>query len=239
MAVGYFVVLPPKVKTMGSYQSLPTMTDEEDIPSPVRVVAPGQSLSSTLKRTTQRIKPLVIPYMAPLFLVYVSEYTINQVPSIPAPKSLYPSTNSVQGVTPTLLFPLSQMPFHSIRDAYPTYQTLYQLGVFISRSSSLFFRMHNIYLPSILQFCILCLLILQSLFVIIPSIYPIFVIIFVEGILGGLVYVNAFQEVREREHEGGDREFALGAGRSLFPVSLLHCLNRSACFGFSLVIGLW
>ena len=52
--------------------------DEEAAPSsPVR--QPPQSLSSTLKRTTQRIKPLVIPYMAPLFLVYVSEYTINQV----------------------------------------------------------------------------------------------------------------------------------------------------------------
>jgi len=118
------------------------------------------------------------------------------------------------------------MPFHSIRDAYPTYQTLYQLGVFISRSSSIFFRIHNIYLPSILQFSILCLLILQSLFVIIPSIYPIFVIIFIEGIFGGLVYVNAFHEVREREHEDGDREFALGAGRPLFSYffsDLFYC----------------
>jgi battenin len=115
-------------------------------------------------------------------------------------------------VTPTLLFPLDDMPFKSIRDAYPTYQTLYQLGVFISRSSSRFIRIHNVYLPSILQFCILCFLIIQSLFVLIPSIYPIFVIIFFEGILGGLVYVNTFHEVLEREHIDGDREFALGAG---------------------------
>jgi battenin len=106
------------------------------------------------------------------------------------------------------------MPFASIRDAYPTYQTLYQLGVFISRSSSSFIRIHNIYLPSILQFCILLFLIFQSLFVIIPSIYPLFIIIFCEGILGGLVYVNAFHEVQEREHADGDREFALGAGIS-------------------------
>ena len=103
------------------------------------------------------------------------------------------------------------MPFQNIRDAYPTYQTLYQLGVFISRSSSTFIRIHNIYLPSIIQFCILCFLILQSLFVVIPSIYPLFIIIFFEGILGGLVYVNAFQEVRERESENGEREFAMGA----------------------------
>src|SRR5438552_4791511 len=101
------------------------------------------------------------------------------------------------------------MPFKSIRDAYPTYQTLYQLGVFISRSSSTFIRLHNIYLPSILQFFILCLLIIQSLLVIIPTIYPLFIIIFCEGILGGLVYVNAFHEVQDREHSDADREFAL------------------------------
>jgi battenin len=123
--------------------------------------------------------------------------------------------NDHQGVAPTLLFPLEEMPFKAIRDAYPTYQTLYQLGVFISRSSSIFIRIHNIYLPSILQFCILCFLILQSLFVIIPSIYPLFVIIFCEGILGGLVYINAFHEVHDREHANEDREFALGAGMSL------------------------
>lgn len=104
------------------------------------------------------------------------------------------------------------MPFKAIRDAYPTYQTLYQLGVFLSRSSSTFYRIHNIYLPSIIQFSILCFLILQALFVIIPSIYPLFIIIFFEGILGGLVYVNAFHEVHERELVDKDREFALGAG---------------------------
>jgi battenin len=101
------------------------------------------------------------------------------------------------------------MPFNSIRDAYPTYQTIYQLGVFISRSSSIFIRVQNIYLPSILQFCILIFLISQSLFFFLPSIYYIFGTIFFEGILGGLVYVNAFHNVRSH---APDREFALGAG---------------------------
>jgi battenin len=177
---------------LGNYESLPTVNDDEVITE--TPIVHRTSILANIKRTTQRIKPLVIPYMAPLFLVYVSEYTINQ------------------GITPTLLFPLSSMPFKAIRDAYPTYQTLYQLGVFLSRSSSSFIRIHNIYIPSIIQFCILCFLILQSLFVVIPSIYPLFVIIFCEGILGGLVYVNAFHEVQEREHVDGDREFALGAG---------------------------
>ena len=47
------------------------------------------------------------------------------------------------------------------------------------------------------------------------SIYSLFIVIFCEGILGGLVYVNAFFEVQEREHVDGDREFALGAGTFL------------------------
>ena len=53
---------------------------------------------------------------------------------------------------------------------------------------------------------------MQSLFVIISSIYSLFIIIFCEGIIGGLVFVSAFQKVKEREHADGDREFALGAG---------------------------
>ena len=128
------------------------------------------------------------------------------------------------------------MPFKSIRDAYPTYQTLYQLGVFISRSSSTFIRLHNIYLPSILQFFILCLLIIQSLLVIIPTIYPLFIIIFCEGILGGLVYVNAFHEVQDREHSDADREFALGAGTS-FPHSGLTMIVGMADSGGVTVAG--
>lgn len=40
-----------------------------------------------------RARSLVVPYMLPLFLVYLAEYTINQ------------------GVAPTLLFPLAESPF--------------------------------------------------------------------------------------------------------------------------------
>ncbi len=53
--------------------------------------------------------------MFPLLLVYIAEYTINQ------------------GVAPTLLFPLPQTPFKHYRAFYPTYNAIYQVGVFISR----------------------------------------------------------------------------------------------------------
>ncbi|KAG8216002.1 hypothetical protein J3R82DRAFT_7994, partial [Butyriboletus roseoflavus] len=71
------------------------------------------------------VKPMILKYMLPLFLVYTFEYTINQ------------------GVAPTLLYPvpspdrdsfLSKI-IHSIRDYYPLWQLVYQSTVFVSRSS--------------------------------------------------------------------------------------------------------
>jgi len=130
--------------------------------------------------------------MLPLLLVYIAEYTINQ------------------GVAPTLLFPLKETPFRHYRAFYPAYNAIYQVGVFISRSSTPFLRVHNLYFPSFLQVINLTLLTLHSLFNFIPSVYIIFVIIFWEGLLGGLVYVNTFAEIGERVPKE-DREFSLGA----------------------------
>lgn len=89
-------------------------------------------------------------------------------------------------------------------------QTIYQLGVFISRSSLPFFRIHRLYPPSFLQCLNFLLLILQALYFYIPSIYIVFAVIFWEGLLGGLVYVNTFAEIRDRVPTE-EREFALGA----------------------------
>lgn len=130
--------------------------------------------------------------MVPLLLVYIAEYVINQ------------------GVSPTLLFPLYATPFQNFRAFYPAYNAIYQVGVFISRSSTPFFRVHNLYLPSLLQILNLVLLTLHAMFNFIPSVYLIFIVIFWEGLLGGLVYVNTFAEISERVPEE-DREFSLGA----------------------------
>jgi hypothetical protein len=75
------VILPSKIKSSGTYEALPTSNDEDDtvIESQVPEAPASQSILANLRRTTRRIRPLIIPYMAPLFLVYVSEYTINQV----------------------------------------------------------------------------------------------------------------------------------------------------------------
>jgi len=101
--------------------------------------------------------------MLPLLLVYIAEYTINQ------------------GVAPTLLFPLEESPFKEYRSFYPTYNAIYQTGVFIARSSTPFFRIHHLYTPSLLQCLNLVILTLHALFNFIPNVYLIFIIIFWEG----------------------------------------------------------
>ncbi|KAL8666383.1 MAG: hypothetical protein Q9202_001406 [Teloschistes flavicans] len=150
-----------------------------------------ESWTENFARNLRRSRGLIIPYILPLFLVYIAEYMINQ------------------SVTPTLLFPLESTPFSHYRSFYPTYATIYQLGVFLSRSSLPFLRIHALYPPSFLQVANLLLLTLQSLFSFLPSVYIVFAIVFWEGLLGGLVYVNTYAEIREKV-PNEEREFALG-----------------------------
>lgn len=153
---------------------------------------PSYRTESTFKNNFRRARLLFFPYMLPLFLVYVAEYTINQ------------------GVTPTLLFPLPSTPFSAYRSFYPFYALLYQLGVFVARSSTPFIRLHYLYPPTFLQILNLLLLLSHSLYFWIPSVYLVFLVIFWEGLLGGAVYVNTFAEIMENVPEG-EREFSLGA----------------------------
>jgi len=229
MLIAFFAVLPQgplrRAQTTGKdytpiprvsidddeISNLPTDTAAQSLLSPSSGVAaeaysshsPRSSSPATRRPISQqtvwmklnRAKSLFIPYMAPLLLVYIAEYTINQ------------------GVTPTLLFPLHHTPFDEYRSFYPVYAFLYQLGVFISRSSTPFVRIHNLYLPSFLQVGNLILLVVQSLYNVFGDtlgVYIVFVVIFWEGLLGGAVYVNTFAEIMEKIDEG-EREFSLGA----------------------------
>src|SRR5262249_25041528 len=115
-----------------------------------------ESPSTDFATNLRRARRLFVPYMGPLLLVYIGEHTINQ------------------GVAPTLLFPLDSSPFGEYRAFYPFYGFLYQLGVFISRSSIPFVRIRNLYLPSFLQVANLFVLTLQALFDYIPSVYLVF-----------------------------------------------------------------
>ncbi|KAJ6440680.1 glucan 1,3-beta-glucosidase [Purpureocillium lavendulum] len=214
MFVSFFFVLPhdPLRSAPGQkdYETVPDdelAEDDVDEMSPgvasSALLAPGPSSThaaysshsphhSSLRANLKRARALFVPYMAPLLLVYVAEYTINQ------------------GVAPTLLFPVEESPFKELRGFYPFYGFLYQLGVFISRSSTPFLRIHRLYIPSFLQIGNLVLLTLHALYYFIPSVYIVFVIIFWEGLLGGAVYVNCFAEIMENV-PAEEREFSLSA----------------------------
>ncbi|KAE9990502.1 hypothetical protein EG327_001350 [Venturia inaequalis] len=163
--------------------------------SAARSFAATSSASTTVQRfrvNLKRASKLFFPYMLPLLLVYIAEYTINQ------------------GVSPTLLFPLASSPFKEYRSFYPTYNAIYQIGVFLSRSSTPFFRVHHLYIPSFLQMANLALLTAHALWDFIPSVWIVFAIVFWEGLLGGLVYVSTFAEITDNIPKE-DREFSLGA----------------------------
>jgi battenin len=216
MLFSFFFVLPhgplkAARHNSATYASLSDDEEAEDHPDSVRSstsllaqphdrsVSPAYARRSSLQSawhslTTKlhRARALVLPYMMPLFLVYVAEYTINQ------------------GVAPTLLFPLPSTPFKHFRAFYPTYGAIYQLGVFISRSSLPFIRVRTLYTPAVLQVLNLIGLTAHAMYPFIPTVWFVFAIVFWEGLLGGLVYVSTFAAIREEVAEE-DREFSLGA----------------------------
>lgn len=135
--------------------------------------------------------------MLPLFLVYVAEYTINQ------------------GVAPTLLFPLASSPFKHYRAFYPAYNALYQLGVFISRSSLPFVRVRTLYTPTLLQVLNLCLLTAHALWPFLPGVWWVFVVVFWEGLLGG-----EYQQYSCNRHK--DRNVVLMSFRPGLRIYIRH-----------------
>ena len=205
MLLSFFLILPLEHLRSRSGQSADEDADHNveaeqregllasaDVPKPHLAQQVRSPAWSRFRHNLARAKGLFFPYMLPLLVVYVAEYTINQ------------------GVSPTLLFPLKQSPFKHFRAFYPAYNAMYQAGVFISRSSTPFLRVHHLYLPSFLQVVNLIVLTLHALFNFIPNVYIIFAIIFWEGLLGGLVYVNTFAEISDTVPKE-DREFSLSA----------------------------
>lgn len=135
-----------------------------------------------------RIMIPLLKYMIPLFLVYLAEYMINQ------------------GLYELLYYNcwLNQA------QQYRWYQVDYQVGVFISRSSVRIFPIKKIYIPTIIQWLILGFLIAEVWVSFIPTIWITFAVIFLEGLCGGSVYVNAFTLISE-EVPAVHKEFSLGA----------------------------
>lgn len=159
----------------------------------------SQTIKLSFDDKMKLLKPMILPFIAPLVLVYLFEYTINQ------------------GIAPTLLYPVPQASQHlllswiikSLRDYYPLYQLTYQAFVFLSRSSLSILHIPPIprsymWLPAFVQLVILLLLTSESLsFWFRESIARSLVIVLVaiEGLAGGYAYVSVFYQIGTTQRE--------------------------------------
>uniref|UniRef100_A0A914N3A9 Battenin n=1 Tax=Meloidogyne incognita TaxID=6306 RepID=A0A914N3A9_MELIC len=152
-----------------------------------------QTLRKNVWRKIRMAKPL-LRFMVPLAIVYFSEYFINQ------------------GLLELLIFNCASSFNLSPMQQYRWYQVLYQLGVFISRSSIKFFPIRASLLPSLalLQILNALLLFFESLngLAHLPHIILLMFIIFYEGLLGGSAYVNTFSAIH-RTVSKANREFCI------------------------------
>ncbi|KAI6015043.1 batten's disease protein Cln3 [Pisolithus orientalis] len=204
----YFFLLPRPAAfldptTSAVYSALPS--DDPDIPTAdlsqmpplLRHDSKSESAFLTAADKLRLLQPMLLEYMLPLFCVYLYEYTINQ------------------GIAPTLLYPvpsperygfLSKI-IHSVRDYYPLWQLVYQITVFISRSTISLgippIPIRLLPLPAIVQLAILITLTYESAFGIFSgdhegrSIALIFILVSIEGVCGGLAYVNVFYRINQ------------------------------------------
>ncbi|CAL2044910.1 unnamed protein product [Caenorhabditis brenneri] len=144
----------------------------------------------------ERLK-LIVPLlylMIPLATVYTAEYMINQ------------------GLTELIIFNCSQGLSLPLSSQYRWYQVLYQLGVFLSRSSVKFFEMPLwlIWCLPILQCANMIFFFFEAVYWFTPTIIIIFVLIVFEGLLGGSAYVNTYNKIHKKVSPDV-REYSLSA----------------------------
>lgn len=155
-----------------SYQLLPSDENDQKALGPE---AGGEREDLVSQR--EYFRPLLLRYMLPLAIVYFAEYTINQ------------------GVMGTLTEYKNHKEYDVVK-MYGSLQFTYQLAVFLARSSIGVLQIHKLWILPMLQLVNLMIVSLCALFVWLPSPVFAFGLIFWEGLLGGLTYVNAFSKLR-------------------------------------------
>lgn len=189
MALFYFVVLSEKDKpdslvTNDMHEESPQT--ESELPFLPQSDPDSQSLGFTHKLHLQ-LK--LFKYTGPLFVVYFAEYMINQ------------------GIFPACTFP-ENLSFST--QEYKYYQFLYQIGVFISRSSVNVIQIKALWFLAAWQVINMAIFWTNAYFNYVPSIYILFALVIYEGLVGGAVYVNAFYLVSE-EIKGPIKEFCMSS----------------------------
>lgn len=165
-----------------------------------------------------RYMPSLLKYMIPFLMVFLFEYFINQGLVSICMSNFF--LNILQDIALFLLliffspsFQLELVHFKNIwidKEAqYRWLQVDYQIGVFISRSSVNLVKINKIWLLAVLQFINVVIVTTEVVTFFSPTIWLIFALVFVEGLLGGGTYVNTYYRM-SKEIPDDRRDFALG-----------------------------
>ncbi|KAH9474723.1 Protein BTN1 [Psilocybe cubensis] len=221
----------PAISTL-PYTPLATAEDEDGEEEGTLPSGPKRGIALSASDKWRLAKPLLTKYMLPLFCVYL-------VRSFPNNRVLELIDDDRKGISPTLLYPvptseghwlLSKI-IHSVRDYYPLWQLVYQATVFLSRSSISLglpaLPTQLLPLPAIIQFILLLLLGYESAVGFFGderesmSVFLVFLLVSLEGICGGLAYVNVFYRINHEppdpttnndiEQTRQEREFKIGS----------------------------
>ncbi|TKR80136.1 hypothetical protein L596_014257 [Steinernema carpocapsae] len=167
----------------------PEKQDVYAIPPPARK---GSKAVISLKEKLVLIKPL-LKFMVPLAIVYFAEYFINQ------------------GLMELVVFNCLTGLGMSPRQQYRWYQVLYQIGVFLSRTSISLFVLPVKMLPvlAVLQVANAIFFSFEATNRFIPHILIVFSIVLFEGSLGGSSYANTFNAIHITSSPE-TREFSMG-----------------------------
>lgn len=175
--------------------------DEEQLNEMANEVVDLEQSSNqiTVKERLQLLFPLTFWYMLPLAIVYFMEYLINF--------SIAQNLNFKTGLITS--------------NNWIYYSTIYQIGVFISRSSVKLFPIRRLWFPAFFQTLNVLILLLDAYFRVIPAIWFIFVIILWEGLLGGSIYVNVYYRMSiEIEPKYREYSFSVVSNADSFGISL-------------------
>lgn len=180
-SVYWILIVRPRVNVTKN-RSTSTSNDSLDANDETNLIP-----TLTFMEKIKLVRPLVFRFMVPLGLVYFFEYFINQ------------------GLDQLMYFNNISIPRS---EQYSWYQTMYQVGVFISRSSVQLFQINKLWLLAGLQGGNVVIFLCHILWPYLGSFYVVLTIILFEGLLGGASYVNTFYKVR-LESPPSSREFNL------------------------------
>ncbi|CAL6000645.1 CLN3_protein [Hexamita inflata] len=174
---------PPKPANNGLQNQIVDLLVSDQIPDQKPVTTEKLSFAQKLQ-SLQSISVFILS----LFIVYTSQYSINQ------------SVDSVIDFPP---------PYTSKH--YTFSQFAFRFGIFLARSSLPLFKFPYKYIliPSVMQVLNLILFCFQAQYLFIKWFWAVQFLSFVEGLLGGLVYVTAMYWTSVQS-TGREKEFKMG-----------------------------